>query len=324
MTPAISSGSSSPVAQVLDPDRVALVAGDVGGVGEQALVGADRGPAEGEEVVALGELVEVEQQLLARERRLVGRAVLGRRGRGPVVLVGDRDAAAGAVLLALEGARVVPVPADPGGHRQVGLQRAGLDLLEDRLAQVGEVGGALLGVGVLGLEVRRDLGGVLVAQPLVVVDAGLGRGSRCVVGRWCGDGAAAWPATIASEPWSPMASGRGPGCDRPQRRPRRGGHRRRGAARGGDQRQRRLRLPRRDTAAIMRAVCAEAARRGVVGRRAGVLRRPRELRPGRARRGGRRAARAGGRPGRDAARRSPRRRGRPCATSSRTARSTTG
>ncbi len=158
--------------QVLDPDRVALVAPDVGGVGQQPLVGAHRGPAQGEEVVALGELVEVEEQLLAGEGRLVGRAVLGRGGRGPVALVGDRDAAAGAVLLALEGTRVVPVPADPGGDRQVGLQRARLDLLEDRLPQVGEVRGALLGVGVLGLEVLLDLGGVLVTQPLVVVGAG--------------------------------------------------------------------------------------------------------------------------------------------------------
>ena len=66
------------VAQVLDPDRVALVADHVGGPGEQVPVGADRGAAEGEELVALGQRVEVEQQLLAGQRGLVGRAVLGR------------------------------------------------------------------------------------------------------------------------------------------------------------------------------------------------------------------------------------------------------
>ncbi len=70
---------------------------------------------------------------------------------------------------------------------------------------------------------------------------------------------------------------------RPQRRPRRGGHRRRGAAGGGHQRQRRLRLPRRQ-----RRDHARGLRRG---RRLGVsvgaqvsYDDRRELRPGRPRR----------------------------------------
>ena len=132
--------AGSPVVEVLDPDRVALVADGVGGVGEQPAVGADRGAAEGEEVVALRERVEVEQHLLARQRRLVGRAVLGRARGSPVVGVGDRDPAAGAVLPALEGAAVVPVAAVAGRHRQVGLAGAGLDLVEDRL-RAGRPGG---------------------------------------------------------------------------------------------------------------------------------------------------------------------------------------
>ncbi len=131
--------------QVEDPDRVALVADHVGRVGEQGAVGADAGAAEREELVALGQRVEVEQQLLAGQRGLVGRGVLGGPRRGPVVGVGHRDPAAGAVLLALEGAAVVPVAAVAGRHRQVGLAGAGLDLVEDRLAQVGEVRGLLPG-----------------------------------------------------------------------------------------------------------------------------------------------------------------------------------
>ena len=103
--------------------------------------------------------------------------------RRPVVGVGHRDPAAGAVLLALEGAAVVPVAAVAGRHRQVGLAGARLDLVEDRLAQLGEVGGLRLGVVVLGLEVGRHLGRALVAQPFVVVDAG----PAVVLG---GDGAA--------------------------------------------------------------------------------------------------------------------------------------
>ena len=64
--------------EVEDPDRVPLVADHVGRVGEQGAVGADAGPAEREELVALGQRVQVEQQLLAGQRRLVGGAVLGR------------------------------------------------------------------------------------------------------------------------------------------------------------------------------------------------------------------------------------------------------
>ena len=91
-------GQQLSAGEVLDTDRVALVAGDVGGVGQQAGVRAHRGAAEREEVVPLGERVQVQQQLLARERGLGRRAVLGRLRRGPVVLAADRDPAAGAVL----------------------------------------------------------------------------------------------------------------------------------------------------------------------------------------------------------------------------------
>ena len=158
-------------AQVLDPDDVPLVAHDVDRVGQQVPVEADAGAAEGEVLVALRELVEVEQHLLAGQGRLVGGAVLGRLGRGPVVGGAHRHPAAGAVLAALEGPAVVPVAAVAGRHRQVGLLGACLDLAEDRRAQVGQVRGALLGPGVLRLEVGQDLGRVLVAQPVVLVGA---------------------------------------------------------------------------------------------------------------------------------------------------------
>ena len=173
-------GQQLAVGQVLDPHPVALVAVGVGGVGEEAVVEADRRGAHREELVPLGEDVEVEQDLLAGERRLVHRAVLRRLGWGPVVAVGA-DPAGRAVLLALEGARVVPVAALAGGDRQVGLLGARLDLVEDHLPQVGQVGGPVVGPGVLGLEVAAHLGVVLRAQPLVVVGplaAVVGRGDR--------------------------------------------------------------------------------------------------------------------------------------------------
>ena len=155
-------------AQVLDPEQVALVADHVGAEREQPAVGADRDPAEGEELVALGQLVGVDQHLLAGDRDV---GLEGRRG--PVVGPGHRAAAAGAVLLVLVGAAVVPPVADPVGHRQVGLQGVRLDLGEDLLAQAVQVGGAGLGVGVLGLEVGQRLRRLRVAQPLVLVDEGV-------------------------------------------------------------------------------------------------------------------------------------------------------
>ncbi len=156
--------------EVLDPHGVPLVAVGVGRVGEEPVVEAHRRGTHGEELVSLGELVEVQQELLAGQRRLVRRGVLGRLRRRPAIGLGHRDPAARAVLLALEGAGVVPVTPAPGRDREVRLQGAGLDLLEDGRAQVGQVSRALLGVGVLGLEVARDLRVVLDPQPVVGVD----------------------------------------------------------------------------------------------------------------------------------------------------------
>ena len=109
---------------------------------------------------------------------------------------------------------------------------------------------------------------------------------------------------------------------RPQRRPRRGGHRRRRAARGRDQRQRGLWLPRRhpgDDAGGLRRGRTPRCRAGCPG----VLRRPGELRPRGAGRAGAGPARPGRRAGRGAVGHR-RRRGRlGWCTSSRTGRSTT-
>ncbi len=124
-------------AQVLDLEQVALVADGVGAERQQLAVGAHRDRAEREEVVALGELVGVEQHLLAGYVDV--RVELGR---GPVVRAAGGATAARAVLLVLVGAPVVPPVADPRRHRQVGLLGVGADLLEDLRAQLVEVGGA--------------------------------------------------------------------------------------------------------------------------------------------------------------------------------------
>ena len=164
-------------AKILDAQRVSLVADDVGAVGEPVAVVAHRQRPEAEEVMALRLGIAVEQDLLARELD----AVVDLR-RGPVVLRADRAAAGDRVLLALLGPGEIPEPAAPDGHRHVGFLGAALDLVEDLLAQVGQVRRVRLGVGVLRLEPGAHLRIVLVAQPFVVVDEGV-----TVVGTFGGD-----------------------------------------------------------------------------------------------------------------------------------------
>ena len=93
----------------------------------------------------------------------------GQDGRRPIVRAGKRRTALDAVLLALDGAPVVPPRALARRHGQIGLEGAGLDLVEDPLTQARQVCRPLLGEGVLGLEVRDDLGILLRPEPLVIV-----------------------------------------------------------------------------------------------------------------------------------------------------------
>ncbi len=170
-------------AQVLDLEQVALVADDIGAEREQPAVRAHRDRAEREEVVPLRQLVGVEEHLLA------GYVDVGvELGRGPVVGPLCRATAARAVLLVLVGAPVVPPLADPRGHGEVSLLGVGADLLEDLCAQSVEVRRAGGRPGVLRLEVGEGVGGVRVAQPLVLVDHGVavvvpGRGDALGLGR---------------------------------------------------------------------------------------------------------------------------------------------
>ena len=149
--------------QVLDQQREALGAAEVDRVRQQSAVDRDAERTEGEELLACGFDVAVQQHLLAADRvgDVRGSALV--RGRRPAV---DR------VLRALDGAGVVPErrTVAVGGvarHGEVGLQRPGLDLGEDRVAQRREVRGPGLGVGVLGLEIGDHLRVVLRPQPFV-------------------------------------------------------------------------------------------------------------------------------------------------------------
>ena len=147
--------------QVFEPHGEALVAFGVEGVREQAARGGHGRCPEREELVPGGELVDVEKHLFPRH-------VLGDLRRGPRV-IGGRDAARDAVVLALDGAAVVPPVALALRHGHVGLFDAGFDLAVDVVHQPGPDGGFLFRIGVFGLEVRENFGVVLVAQPLVVV-----------------------------------------------------------------------------------------------------------------------------------------------------------
>jgi hypothetical protein len=149
--------------EVLDPQREALVTGEVGRVGQQPPVGRHLRHAELEEVVPLGQDVAVEYDLLARQRA----AVALRRG-DPVA--GHGGAAGDGVLLALFLAGVIPVAALAYRHRQVGLLGTPFDLGEDLVPQRLLAGGDLLRVRVLRFEICDRVGVFLVQQPGVFVD----------------------------------------------------------------------------------------------------------------------------------------------------------
>ena len=161
--------------EVANAQRVPLVADRVDAEQQHRAVVAHVEGAHREEVVPLGLDVGVEHELLALARL---RGVVERRRRSPHCRVervrgvdrGGGHAALQAVLLALDGAPVVPPVAVSHGDAHVGLLRARPDLLHDAVAQRVEVPHALVGVGVLGFEVGDHLGAVLLAQPLVVVE----------------------------------------------------------------------------------------------------------------------------------------------------------
>src|SRR5690606_24121755 len=151
-------------AKVLEPQREALVAGEVDRVREQVAVRAHVEGAEREVRRGAGLDVAVEQHLLAREWCTVA---CGRRGD----LASLHPAAAvDPVLLPFDGAGVVPVPVLAYGYREVRLLGPRLDLVEDRLAQALLVLRPLPRVGVLGLEVRDGVRVVGVGEPGELVD----------------------------------------------------------------------------------------------------------------------------------------------------------
>ncbi len=151
--------------QVLEPEREALVALVVGREGQHRAVGADGAGADREERAVAGQLVAVEDHLLAVEPLARGDL------RGRVAVGGDP--AGDRVLLALLGAREIPPRALAAGHGQVGLLRAALDLLEHLLLEIGEVSGLLFEEIVLRLQIGGRVGIFLVAQPGVLVDDGV-------------------------------------------------------------------------------------------------------------------------------------------------------
>ena len=125
------------------------------------------------------EILGIAREIVAIEQHLLG----------PV----DRAAAPARdrILPALLGAAQIPVGALAGGHAEVGLLDSGLDLLKERLPQVGEMAQLLLGVRVLGPQVGEDLYALALAHPVVGIDHGLAvqaarnrllRGYGCVGG----------------------------------------------------------------------------------------------------------------------------------------------
>ena len=151
-------------------DREVILA-EAGGVGEESvevavIAGADR--LGGEEFLSLGQLVDVDQDLLGRLQRALLPAE-------------DR------VLLPLDRAGVVPVTVVPHRHAEIGLLDVRQHFLVEFLLERLEVLGDLLAVGIFGIEELNHLGVFLVLHPEVgvfdllameVEAVGLGRGDR--------------------------------------------------------------------------------------------------------------------------------------------------
>ena len=121
------------------------------GVGEEVVVVAYFEDAEGEEGMAFGECVEVEEDLLG--------GIL----RGLAAMDG--------VLLALDGARVVFKAAEGIGYAEVGLQDAAEHFVIELFLE--GLGGLQVGGGVIVFrgEIGENAGIFFVAEPCVVVDA---------------------------------------------------------------------------------------------------------------------------------------------------------
>ena len=115
-----------------------LGAREVRRVRDEAMVGTGLQDSETEVVGVARELVAIEKDLFGS----VGTAL---------------PTAADGILVAFLRARQIPLAAPAGRHAQVGLLDASLDLLEDSLPQLAEVGQAGLDVLVLGTKVREDL-----------------------------------------------------------------------------------------------------------------------------------------------------------------------
>ena len=139
-----------PGLHVADAQHVVLVALGVERPDQEAVVGAHLEGPEGAVLVPLGQHVLVDEDLL-------GAALL--RG-APAV---DR------VLEPLDAAGVVEERAVGDGHRQVGLLDAAHDLGVEPLLQRPQRIHDGVGIGVLRLQVRRDVRVVPVPQPVVVV-----------------------------------------------------------------------------------------------------------------------------------------------------------
>ena len=141
--------------EILDAQRVLAKARGVGGVGQPAPVVGNVGVADREKRVALRQLVSVEHNFFGRIGVGPGR---------PTAL-----AAEDAVLQPLLGARVIPPIAVAVGNGDVGLLHVAQHLLVKLVAQAGQRRHHRIGIGIFGLQVRRHVGILFVAQPGVVV-----------------------------------------------------------------------------------------------------------------------------------------------------------
>ena len=141
--------------QIFYSQRVLPEAGQVSRIRQPAPVVADVGVADRKKCMPLAEHISVQQYLFRRVCVRPGFAAA--------------FAAVDSVLQPLFSARIVPPHPVAVGNRYVGLLNVAQHLLVELFAQPGQRGHHCLGVGILGLKIRRHIGIFFVAQPGVIV-----------------------------------------------------------------------------------------------------------------------------------------------------------
>ena len=153
--------------KVANAEIISLVSRNIHAVQHPTAVLAQIQAAEPEEVMSLGFLVRIKNDLFTGHG--AGRALRIHDRRVPVIGIAHGDAALHAILFALLRAGEVPVIIDARGNRHISLFHMRFQLFKQRMPEIRQMRHATLAVLVFGSYVAAHIIGVFVSHPLVIV-----------------------------------------------------------------------------------------------------------------------------------------------------------